>query len=381
MKKRILIPYATYGSGHKAIAKYIESYFSKQSNEYEILTVDLINYSKPIIGILSKKLSENLMIKMPWIWSILYSAFDMKISGKISSQLSMRMFKNKRLQQLITDFNPDLTISTHFYASSLIASYKRRKLINTKLITIVTDYKAHEFWLQSHKADDYLIVCSDEEKKQLAKRGIAKEKIKEYGIPIDPVLISTHDIEKSKKKHNLDNGNLSCLFFGGGGAKNRNSAMLPYIRKVIKMNLKINFLFVSGHDTKTKNKVSKWVKQYNATNIQVFGFVTNAPELYQIVDFVVTKPGGAQSTECLYFKKPVILLKGSGGQESANHRYFTKNGYGRRFKTVYSFVKFLSHIEDDESILNVMKERILKNKSEESMANLYKLAETLFLEK
>ena len=30
MKKKILIPYASYGSGHKAIARYIEKYFKEQ---------------------------------------------------------------------------------------------------------------------------------------------------------------------------------------------------------------------------------------------------------------------------------------------------------------------------------------------------------------
>ena len=32
MKKRILIPYATYGSGHKSIAKYIKQYFELLDN-------------------------------------------------------------------------------------------------------------------------------------------------------------------------------------------------------------------------------------------------------------------------------------------------------------------------------------------------------------
>ena len=32
MKKRILIVYATYGSGHLAVAKYIEDYFKKQTS-------------------------------------------------------------------------------------------------------------------------------------------------------------------------------------------------------------------------------------------------------------------------------------------------------------------------------------------------------------
>jgi len=372
MRKRILIPYATYGSGHKAIAQYIENYFKKYGDKYEVLTLDLLSYSSPIVGKLTKKVSENLMTKHPFIWGMVYNMFDSRISGAISDKVSMGMFKNKTLQKLILDFDPDLTISTHFYGSSLIASYKRKRLINTKLITVVTDYEAHELWIKSHKADDYLVVCSNEEKKALVKRGIEKSKIKTFGIPIDPMVLKKEDFTKSRKKYKLNDNRLSCLFFGGGG--NGNTAILPYIKKVIKMNLNMDFLFISGRDTKTKNKVSAWVKKYNATNIQVFGFVTNAPELYQIVDFVITKPGGAQSTECLYFKKPAILVTGGSGQESANHRYFTKNGYGRRFRTVYSFAKFLKEIEENDKILEKMHQNLLKNKSEDAMENLYRIS-------
>ena len=54
MKKRILIPYATYGSGHKSIALYIKKYF-EDSGEYECKTIDLVSYSFPLFGFLSKK--------------------------------------------------------------------------------------------------------------------------------------------------------------------------------------------------------------------------------------------------------------------------------------------------------------------------------------
>ena len=37
MKKRILLTYAMYGNGHRAVAQYIESYFKAQDPELEIL--------------------------------------------------------------------------------------------------------------------------------------------------------------------------------------------------------------------------------------------------------------------------------------------------------------------------------------------------------
>ena len=55
-KKKVLITYATYGSGHKTVANYIYEYFVKH-NEYEVKIIDLMDYEN-IIGHISKKAFE-----------------------------------------------------------------------------------------------------------------------------------------------------------------------------------------------------------------------------------------------------------------------------------------------------------------------------------
>ena len=79
--------------------------------------------------------------------------------------------------------------------------------------------------------------------------------------------------------------------------------------------------FVAGKNKKAEKKAKEYVARYKAKNVKVYGFVTNVSDFYQVSDFVVTKPGGAQVTECLYFEKPMILIKSNGGQEIENRRY------------------------------------------------------------
>ena len=69
----------------------------------------------------------------------------------------------------------------------------------------------------------------------------------------------------------------------------------------MKSNLNIDFIYVAGKNQKAKAKVDKWIAAYGVKNIKTLGFVNNVPELLQICDFVVSKPGGAQTTESLYF--------------------------------------------------------------------------------
>ncbi len=372
MKKRILLTYAMYGNGHRAVAEYIESYFKKQDPELEIMAIDLLKYSTPILGRISQKITDFFLLKFPAGWSFIYSLFDTKISASIANKTSMSLFKNKRMKEVITNFNPDMTISTHFFGSSLIDYYNKKGITNSKLITVVTDYEAHALWLRGYKREQAIIVGDKDEVAYLVKKGVEKSKIKPIGIPINPLTSSDFNVEKAIKKYGFDGIRPICLFFGGGG--NGGTLSLPYIRKIIKSNLNIDFIYVAGKNQESKAKVDSWIQQYGVKNIKTLGFVNNVPELLQICDFVVSKPGGAQSTESLYFKKPIIMINCSGGQEVANYKYFVKNGYGRRFRTSYMFNKYMKEISNNPKIIEDMKKNMAKNKNNEAMEKLYKIA-------
>lgn len=370
MKKKILITYALYGNGHRAIAEYIENYFKKQDPNLEILSLDLLKYSTPIIGDLSQKISNFLILKFPIGWSLIYNLFDSRISSEVASRFTTNLFRNKKMKKVITDFNPDLTISTHFFGSSLIDLYNRKGFINSKLITVVTDYEAHALWLKGSKHEQAIIVGDKDEIKNLVKKGVNPKIIKPYGIPIHPQTSSDFDVKKAIKKYEFSGNKPICLFFGGGSVGGMMS--LPFIKKMIKENLNMDIIFVAGKNKQSKAKVDALIEEYNATNVKTLGFVNNVPELLQIADFVVSKPGGAQTTECLYFKKPIIMINCTGGQEKANYKYFERNGFGKRFRFTFTFMTFMKAISNNKSVLNKMKNNMNKNKSEQAMEKLYK---------
>ena len=372
MKKRILITYAMYGNGHRAVAEYIEKYFKKQDPELEILAIDLLKYSTPFLGSLSQKITDFFLLKFPAGWSTIYNIFDHKVSSELASYMSSGLFRNKRMKQVITEFNPDLTISTHFFGSSLIELYNRKGYINSKLITVVTDYEAHSLWLKGHKIEDAIIVGDKDEVKYLVKKGVNSKIIKPIGIPIHPVSSTDFDVTSAIKKYGFSGTRPICLFFGGGG--NGGVLSLPYIKAIIKAKLNIDFIYVAGKNENSKANVENWIKEYNATNIQTFGYVNNVPELLQVCDFVVSKPGGAQTTESLYFKKPILMINCSGGQEVANYKYFEKNGYGKRFKFVLTFKNYMKEISKHPNTIKKMRKNMEKNKSEKAMIKLYDIA-------
>ena len=365
--KKILIVYATYGSGHKAIAKYINNYFLEKNPNIETKMIDMIDYSKKL-GRVSKKISENLMLKHPFVWNILFRWADHKYTSKFTNKVSLKWFNKERLEKDIRDFNPDLTISTHFYGSCFIADLKNHKHLNSKLVTIITDYEAHNVWLDHYSGDEYIVVPSKEEKRCLAKH-IAKKYIKTFGIPIFP---KQDDISKQKeilKKLGLNTNKLTCVCFSGGG--NGSTATMPFIKAILKAHKDLNYIFISGNNKKAFDKINSYVKKYNVKNVKVYGFVDNVPELLIASDFVVTKPGGAQTTECLYFKKPMLFIKSSGGQENDNVSYFTKSGYARSFKLPKKLYKYFEKLDRNINDINRMHSNLSKADNTKSMKKLY----------
>lgn len=374
MKKRILILYATYGSGHKSIAEYIKNYF-ESNGEYECMTLDLISYSLPIIGNFTKKGNEFLMTKIPSIWSLLYFAFDNKLSAYISGNISPKMFKNKLLKNTIEKFNPDITIATHFYGTDIISKYNKKCITNSKIVTVVTDYKAHDFWLNSMKNINAIIVSSFEERLHLLRKGFKNRQIYTTGIPISQEIVSERNKKELLKKFKIKNNKKTVLFFVGGG----NGALLNliYFKEILKNKYDCNILFIAGKNKKAEIIAKDYIKKYKAKNVYVYGFVTNVNEFYQVSDFVITKPGGAQVTECLYFEKPMILIKSNGGQEIENRRFLVSKGYAKSAREVFSFNRHFKELLTNDKLREKMIKNIRKIESKESMKKLFKIVEKL----
>lgn len=377
MKKKILIIYASYGNGHKAIGKYIERYFLSQDSTLEIKCLDLMDYAMPLIGKISQKVNSFFMLKTPIIHDMFYKGSNTVVGGYIVDYISTVLFKNKGMRKALTDFNPDLTVATHFFGSSLISHYNRKGLINSRLVTVVTDYESCELWLNDYKCDDYLIVGDKSEVPFLVKRGIDKNKIKPLGIPIAPITDSDFKKENLLKKLDIKGNRLVCTFFGGGG--NGSTTSIPYIKRLMKNNLDLDIIYIAGNNKKSKEIVDNYIATNNIKNVHTLGFVTNVPEILQASDFVISKPGGAQSTECLYFHKPIMMINASGGQEIANYKFFTKNGYGKRFRTSFGLTREIKNIVNNPIILKNMRGNMAKNDNKDAMAKLYALCKGLLM--
>jgi len=374
-RKKILITYATYGSGHKTVANYIYDYLLKHSN-YEIKIIDLMDYEN-IVGLISKKVFEqNFKSKLSSVvFSIIYELFDNKAATIPYKQATKAIFKNKKLSEDIIEFNPDLLISTHFFGHIVLGMLNKKKLTNCKIISIITDYVSHEMWLKDEKSLDAIIVSNDIVKNDLIEQNIDHKKIYSYGIPIKEDFSNIVNAEKIKDKYKVNNNKKTFLFFAGGSAGS--SFSYKYFKRLLEESFDINIIYVCGKNESLKRKAEKLVKKHQYENVHIIGFSNEVNNLLSISDIVITKPGGLSITECLEFKKPMLLIPGNGGNEIYNARFVCKNGYGLNCITARRLVKNVNKLLKRRTLLNSMNKKLEKYNNNKSIEKIFKLSKKM----
>ncbi|MBE6155819.1 MAG: hypothetical protein E7164_03575 [Firmicutes bacterium] len=366
--KKILITYVSYGSGHKTIAQYIANHL--QNKDYEIKLVDLVdymgNFTLKTVDIFDYIYNH----RLEKVFSFLYRISDNGFVNQNYKIYTKKCLYNNMTKKLFSDFNPDIVLSTHWYGSNIAAYMKKKKMINPKIVTVVTDYKVHKMWMTSYDKEEHFVVANNIVKDAMQKRGCYSCNIYAYGLPVDFKKVA-EVMPKSEiyKKYGLTSHNPKILFFGGGS--NGSMSYLKYLKKLLILNKNYEVLFVCGNNKELYDCTKKLEKTY--PHLKTFGFITNVYELMDISEIVISKSGGATVTECLEMQKYMVLLPGIGGQENYNAKFVAKNHYGVRIKGLLSFKWFMKkYFIDPHKYLDNYNDNKINNESLKLISALIK---------
>ena len=379
-KKKILIAYATYGSGHKTVAEYIYEYFKNNNSkeELDIRIIDVLDYSNKL-GDLSKNLFEkSFQLKGNLIFNTIYEFFDHRLTT-INYKFITRTLFSKELEDYIIDFEPDILISSHFFASIMMEIINQKYSINTRIVTVITDYQSHQMWIKNKNKSTAYVVSNEIVKQQLINDGINKDKIYPFGIPLSSSFKNNIcNISVVKDNYNISNNNKTFLFFAGGGMGA--SYSYDYLKKILELKLDINLIFVCGKNEKLKNRAEYLIKNRGYKNVFVLGYTNDVFNLMCISDLIITKPGALILTESLELKKPLLLIPGAGGQENYNAKFIKRNGFGVSCSNPRKISKYIKKIYDKPKLLEKYKYNLLHYQENKSIEKIYKLVINLLNE-
>lgn len=322
--KRVMIFYASYGGGHLSAARSIKEYIETNYTDIEIQLIDCMYYVNKIFDKVTTTAYAEMAKKIPQTWGRVYWHAQSGPIAQISTTSNKLL--SKKLNKLLQDFNPDLIISTHPFASTMCAYLKKQGKLNSKIATVLTDYAPHEQWLVFNEYVDYYFVSHEEMKKQLYSIGIPNEKIYATGIPLSNKFLLKYDKSQILQDFGLSPNKKTVLFFGGGEYGLGKTQTLKIFKSFIECHENIQLVAISGKNPKMKESFENLVSELGKQDsVKILEYTDKVPQLMRISDLVVTKPGGLTTTESLASGLPIIIINPIPGQEEENAAYLEKN--------------------------------------------------------
>ena len=332
---KVLIMSVKAGYGHHSTAKAIINYLSDKGIKCEMLdTFEYINRH------LADTIDNGYLFSTKYIPEIYGKAYDMLDKrderwDKMSPISVLSKLVSNKLKDYITEFKPDVIIGTHSYACMVMTYLKEKEIISCPIIGIVTDFTVHPFWESTDL--DYYVTSHEMLENQMRKKGIAKEKILPYGIPIRKMFAHKISKQEARNKLGIEDKRTLLVMMGSMGFGN----IVKDIRSIDDLEEDFQILCVCGNNEKMKNEIAG--KTWNKRVIP-YGFVENVDVMMDAADLIITKPGGLTTSEFLAKGLPAIIMNPIRGQEDRNTEFLVNNGAAVMVTETFPLDEALFHV-------------------------------------
>ncbi|MBN2453511.1 MAG: glycosyltransferase [Candidatus Omnitrophica bacterium] len=369
--KKILIMYATAGIGHKKASLAVKAALDEAApGGAEVRIIDSLDYTNPFFKWIYLQAYLFMVNKTPTFWGLLYYMTDNKLVNIIVSRLRRinNWVNSVKLRKFLAEWKPDVIISTHFFASEVIGDLKKQGLIDTRLITVITDYRSHSWWLAP--MTDIYVVAGEDTRKDLLRWGIDDSRIKVFGIPIEPVFSKPLDGKAILEKTGLSDDRITILVVGGGFGV---GPIEEIVRTIDSISRPAQIITVCGHNEELRRRLEE-LRPNMKDKMIVFGFVNNVYEYMEISDLLISKSGGITVSESLAKELPMLVISPIIGQETRNCSFLTDHGAAVKVSRIGELKEALERLAAHPERLVKMREEIQKIKKPSACYDVAKLA-------
>ncbi len=368
MASKILILYASAGHGHEKAAKAMEAECHK-AGVSEVGLVDMLKMTSGCFGDGYRAVYFFMIRQIPWLWGFLYAVTDwgwayffIRPLRRVNNQ-----FFAKNLETFVESEAPDVVIATHFLATEVVSNLKKTGRVKCRLITVVTDYMPHSFWITG-QTDSYA-VATQLTKEAMVRRGVPEEKISITGIPIEPKFSSGLTRDQASRSLGLDPSAFTVLVTSGGAGVGIAGALVD---RLSILEPPMQQLVVCGTNGTLLNQLRG--KYAGRPWLHFYGFVDNIHELMAASDLIVGKGGGLTITESLCVGKPMVLFGAVPGQETRNVDQVVACGAAKRARSLNEVVEQVTAFRKDTRLYREASEAIEKIRCLNSAEKILRLA-------
>lgn len=330
--KKVQIFYASIGSGHLSAARSIAQAITSLDAAIQIELRDIFRQNRA-----NTLLQETFSFIPSLLFPNLYTFIWRHGTFRWAYTIFTRTGPVKRdIIRAIEAFSPDLVICTHTFPCSVLSHWKKHRAAPA-LMAVATDQFLHPYW--SIQEVDAFIAPNEAMAKELKRRGLAVEKIHNFGIPVSI-------LKKKKRTNDSKESSARAIILAGSFRTAPYLVIHPRIYQLIDFIMenqanKIDWWFVFGNAKKLFSYAQTALR--SRPNVKLYHFPKNMQELIALSDIVFTKPGGLTVAEALAYKKPIVLLNNGAGQERENANFVVQSGTGILINSKAAFEDFLNN--------------------------------------
>ena len=367
---KVLILSCNTGEGHNAAGHAVEE--AALARGHEVNFVDAMQLGKRHTSRLISGLYIGIVKHLPWFFGFIY---------KLGMLISNRHFKSpvywanaklaKPLASLIEEGTYDIVVMPHLYPAETITYMKKHNMLPVKAVAIGTDYTCIPFWEETNC--DYYVIPHEDLVDEYIKRGVPKEKLLPYGIPVRHAFANHTPKDIARRKCHLDADSPTFLIMSGSMGFGKLAVFAAEL--ALRCRNGEHIVIICGNNAKIERILRK--EFHFNKRVHIIGYTNHVSLFMDACDVIYTKPGGLTSTESLVKNIPIVHTAPIPGCETANLHFFGARHLSVSSKHLAKQVQLGKALIENDSLREQMSEAQRRERKPEAAMQIVSLLEQL----
>ena len=319
---RVLILSAEEGEGHRAVARALEAELADESAE--VVVHDALQHLGRIIPLLSRDVYRVQLRWLTWTYGVECAFFARFPLGRAIARGGLALLGSRPLLRLIRRERPDVIVSTHPAATSVIGYLRRRGKLPGPALATVSDFGVHPLW--AHPGIDLHLVVHEScvrPIERIAGGGSARV----VRPPVERQFFDPRTKPEARRALGLPADGPAILVSGGGWGVGK-------LGRAVRAALELEgatVVCICGLNEPVRQKLeSAFAREPRA---HILGFTHQMSELIAACDAVVHSTAGVTCLEALVRGRPIISFGSPAGHARWNAKAIAGLGMGDATRT------------------------------------------------
>jgi len=340
--KKILILTAGFGDGEDVAAWNTRDALEHLApDEARVEVLDLLDSCYGRFHDLLRQTFQAAMNRAPRLWQGFYQLLgaDQLVEGQIDGLTRLR----HSLRDVLRGLEPDVVVSTCPIYSFLIEEiYRDGRTRDFTLISLVIDAVIKDS-LWPRTPADFFVVTNEDAGQALAAAGVAEEKIKVFGFPVQlPMAPFTEVVKEISSSHPARRRILYLV----NSARKKAPKLIDRLLEHPDWDVTV----CVGRDTEL-DEMAREKALTAPERMKVLGHARRIPQLLHAHDLVISRAEAGIVQEAIAARCPMVVFRIASGQEEGNFSVLRQANAGVQAEKPREVVEWIERAFRDENRL------------------------------